>query len=368
MNQVKGRLSRRLWLKTGLAAAGLQAIPLARASSGSRALVCVYLFGGTDSNSMVIPMTGYDAYSAYRGSLAVPKDSLINVRSGVDQVDYGFHPALAEMATLFQSGALAVVNAVGAGARPNFADQYLSYLPYGSAAPAWATQLAGVTGQDRNSLFTDFGTLPYLNRKSSLSLIAPGVIANDSLRQTLYQTAQGGGDSLPAFPQTGIGQQLRQAAALIQSAGTLGMQQQVFLVPGSGFGSPASDQTSVFREVSTAMAAFHDAMTAIGMAQNVTTYTDTEFARSLRPNSNGASDPGWAGCQLVMGGGVLGGSVFGAATSSIDPRGIFPPAITKDQYHATLANWFGVPHSQLSRHLPGLGGITRPTVGFMVTG
>jgi uncharacterized protein (DUF1501 family) len=346
----------------------MHAIPLARASSGSRALVCVYLFGGTDSNSMVIPMSGYDGYAAYRGSLAVPKDSLISVRSGADQVDYGFHPALAEMAALFQSGAVALVNAVGASSRPDFADQHLSYFPYGYAAPAWAAQMAGVTAADRRSLFTDFSSLLYPNRKSSLSLIAPGVSATDSLRQTVYETAQRGGDSLPLFPQTGLGQQLRQVAALIQASGSLGMQQQVFLVAGSGFGFPVSDQTSVFRELSSAMGAFYAAMTGIGMAQNVTTYTDTEFARSLRPNNSGAGDPGWAGFQLVMGGGVLGGSVFGTGTNSIDPRGIFPPAITKDQYHATLANWFGVPHSELTRHLPGLGNLTRPTVGFMVTG
>lgn len=379
MEKTEFRLSRRHLLRTTFAAATLRALPLSAAGSGQRALVCIYLFGGNDSNNMVVPLSSYDSYAAIRGSLAIPKPELIPVTSGMDQAQYGLHPALGEVAQLFHAGTLAVMSNVGSAAAPTFTDPYLSYFPSAYATPSWAAQLAEVTEQDRKSLFVDFPNLHAApNATTAMSLVAPGVSATKQMREKVAEAAQRGGDWRIAFPDTGLGQQLRQAATLIRTGGSLGMDRQVFLVSLSGFETRSNQlptQAALFRELSSAMAAFHAATNEMGMSQSVTTYTDTEFSRTLRPTRSGGSEPAWGGHQLVMGGAVLGGSVYGTFPAPIaggqhDPRqlGILRPQNTKDQYHATLATWFGVPSSQISTYLPGVRNLGRPTLGFMVTG
>ena len=371
-------LTRRNMLGAALAAAGLRGIPLWGAGS-PRALVCVYVFGGLDANNLIVPLSAYDSYAALRGPLAIPRGELLNVTSGLDQAQYGFHPALAELAALFQQGALAVVGNVGPETPPVLPDPYLSYFPGGYATPAWAAQMANVTEQDRKSLFVDFPSLSRTGKTTSMTLVAPGVSATKELREAVAGAAQSGGDRWGVeFPATGLGQQLRQAAALIRSGASLGMDRQVFLTGIAGYaGAPnqLSADSALFRELSPAMAAFHAAIREIGMSQSVTTYTDTEFSRALRPNRFGIAEPAWGGHQLVMGGSVLGGSVHGvfplpSAGGPDDPRriGVLRPTSSKDQYYATLANWFGLPYPDIARNLPGVRRAARPTLGFMVTG
>lgn len=373
------RLTRRNLLKTTFAAAALRAAPL-RAAGNSRALVCIYLFGGNDSNNMIVPLAAYDSYAALRGPLAIPRGSLLEVTSGLDQARYGFHPALSEVAALFQQGALAVVSNIGSDNPGTLPDPYLGYFAPGYATPGWAADLAAITHQDHKSLFVAFpNPLPGGNLTTQMSLIAPGVSATNDLREAVAAEAKSGGGrwSVP-FPETGLGQQLRQAAALIKSAGSFGMERQVFLVGLSAFAFPSSNlagQADLYRELSSAMAAFLSATREIGMAQNVSTYTDTEFSRALRPNPRGGLDPAWGSHHLVMGGSVLGGSVFGqfpapSVGGSHDPqqRGILRPSSSKEQYYATLANWFGVPPHEVVKYLPRLQNGGRPTLGFMVTG
>lgn len=375
MEQGHTRLSRRLWLKTGLAAAALKGFPLAASGFGGRALVCIYLSGGNDSSNLIVPLPSYDAYAAVRGPLAIPKESLIPVTSGLDQVQYGFHPSLPEVASLFQGGALAVVGNVGGTLAPSAPDPYLDYFPNGYATPGWAAKLAQVTVGDRKSLFVDFPNLHTTdNPTSSLSLVAPGITATDRLRKAVDEASRRSDHSPVEFPQTCLGQQLRQVSALIASAGALGMDQQIFLVSAGGFSS-ASAEAGSFRELSSAMGAFHSALISMGKTQSVTAYTDTEFSKALKPNAIGLLAPAWGAHQLVMGGGVLGGNVHGqfpfpSVGGAHDPRqiGILLPSTTREQYYASLGNWLGVPSFEMAQYLPGLNSSLRKTAGFMVTG
>ncbi|MGO9261740.1 MAG: DUF1501 domain-containing protein [Bryobacteraceae bacterium] len=374
-------LSRRQLLRTTLAAAGLRALPASAAGSANRALVCIYLFGGNDSNNMLVPLADYDAYAAARGRLALAKESLVKVTSGLDQTEFGFHPSLVEVAQLFQMGLLAAVGNVGRPSGPVSPDPYLSYFPGGFAVPGWAAQMAEVTQQDRKSLLVDFPNLiPGGNPATSMSLVAPGVSVTRAMREAVLSVAQNGGkDIATAFPPTGLGQQLLQAARLIESGSSLGMEQQVFLCTLGGFATISDQlpiQAALFRELSTAMSAFCAATREMGVAQYVTTYTDTEYSRTLRPNAFGGSDPAWGGHNLVLGGSVQGGSVYGAFPALMpvrepydrDARGIWQPARSKERYYATLANWFGLSYSQISEYLPGAGDGVDRTLGFMVTG
>jgi len=381
LNSAIRRPSRRQLLKTGLAAAGLRAIPSFAAGLSGRALVCIYLFGGNDSNNMLVPLADYDAYAAVRGPLALPKGSLLPVTSAADQIQYGFHPALSEVAQLFEAGSLAVVANVGPMTPPGMVDSYLSYFYDGYATPQGAAEMAEVTAQDRKSLFVD---LPNLypangNRSSSLSLVAPGVSSTRQLRQAVNDAAgNGGAEWRVQFPQTGLGQDLRQAAALIRAAGSLNMERQIFLVGLSGFQTQTNSveaQSALYRELSTAMAAFYSATQEMGRERDVTTYTDSEFSRTLKPDRRGFPAPAWGGHQLAMGGGVLGRGVYGvfpapALGGPQDPQqtGVFLPTSSKEQYYATFANWFGMPPYEIRKHLPGLANSGRMTLGFTVNG
>jgi uncharacterized protein (DUF1501 family) len=374
------QLSRRHLLRTALGAAALSALPARAAGSGSRALVCIYLFGGIDSNNVLVPMAQYDAYAAARGALAIPKDSLVQVTSGLDQTVYGFHPALAGVAGLFSRNALAVAGNVGSSTPPTTPDPYLSYFPPGYAVPGWAARMAGVTEANRNGLLASFpALLPGPNATTGLSLVAPGISASAGLQSAVQQVASRASSSLGrTFPATGLGQQLAQAAELINAGGALGMDCQVFLCSLSGPGTlanPLADQAAMLQQLNDAMTAFYAATLDMGLSGNVTTYTDSEFSRTLQAGEDGSTPPAWGSHQLVMGGAVLGGSVyggFGPSTAIAQPRGgktrlAWSGANTKRNYLATLGRWAGLSNAEILEYLGGPAGDLQ-TLGFMVTG
>lgn len=96
-----------------------------------------------------------------------------------------------------------------------------------------------------------------------------------------------------------------------------------------------------------ALTAFNNAMKEIGYHDQVVTYTASDFGRTLVPNSVG-TDHGWGGNQIVMGGPVTGGRVFGEYPSMILDsdydvgRGRQIPTTSVDELNASLASWFGV--------------------------
>ncbi len=98
---------------------------LAQSGPDYRALVCVFLFGGNDSNNTIVPMddTNYKAYQSLRGSLGLPSSALVPVQS-VTGAPYGFHALLTEVASLFSSKELAVVANVGSLVQPINRAQY----------------------------------------------------------------------------------------------------------------------------------------------------------------------------------------------------------------------------------------------------
>lgn len=128
---------RRFWLKNAALAAGagatstlagLSAVDaMAQDSPDYRALVCVFLYGGNDSLNMFVPRSDdqYELYASARRNLAVSKESLIGVSpTASDGSQYGFHPSVPEMASLFNNGKLAVVGNVGPLIVPTTRDDY----------------------------------------------------------------------------------------------------------------------------------------------------------------------------------------------------------------------------------------------------
>jgi uncharacterized protein (DUF1501 family) len=159
-----------------------------------------------------------------------------------------------------------------------------------------------------------------------------------------------------------LGDQLRIVARLISVSQELGAKRQVFFVSLGGFDTHDSVLTThptLMTRLAAAMRAFHDAMVEIGAADKVTSFTASDFGRTLTSNANG-SDHGWGGMHFVMGGAVHGRDFFGAppAIANNGPddvgQGRLLPAIGVDQYGATLASWFGISAGTMPTVLPNI--------------
>jgi uncharacterized protein (DUF1501 family) len=92
----------------------------AQAGTDYKALVCVFLFGGNDSNNLIVPFgnQAYAQYAAIRGGLALPQNSLLPIQSQSVGAPFGFHPQLGDLQTLYNQKNLAVLANVGTLARP----------------------------------------------------------------------------------------------------------------------------------------------------------------------------------------------------------------------------------------------------------
>lgn len=120
------------------------------------------------------------------------------------------------------------------------------------------------------------------------------------------------------------------------------------------------------------MAAFYNATVEMGVAAQVTTFTESEFGRTFQPSAGNGSDHAWGSHHLIMGGAVKGGNLYGTfptlAIQGPDDsgnRGNWIPTTLLDQYGATLADWFGVPGTEMSVVFPNLANFTTQNLGFM---
>lgn len=211
---------------------------------------------------------------------------------------------------------------------------------------------------------------------SGMALVqAANKVRQDALSlNTLLAGAGTGAKLATVFPGTDLGRQLQQVAKIIQLRATTGMARQVFFCSIGGFDTHSSQswaQWDLLRQVAEAMAAFHGATQELGVAQQVTTFTESEFGRSLQPSGSG-TDHGWGSHHLLLGGAVRGGQLYGTMPSLVlggpddaGTRGVLIPSTALDQYGATLARWFGVSASAMATVFPNLGSFATPDLGFM---
>ena len=154
---------------------------------------------------------------------------------------------------------------------------------------------------------------------------------------------------------------------------SLGLKRQIFFVGVGGFdlhGGQVTGHGPLLAELSGAMKSFYDATVELGVANQVTTFTASDFGRTYIPNAGG-TDHGWGNHQFIMGGAVQGGDIYGQMMSLAvngpddTDRGRWIPSTSVDEYSATLATWFGVSASNLPVVLPNIGRFAKPNLGFM---
>jgi uncharacterized protein (DUF1501 family) len=188
------------------------------------------------------------------------------------------------------------------------------------------------------------------------------------------------------FPNTSIGNQLRQIAKFLAIRNDLAINRQIFFCQLGGFDThigQLNSHVTLWTQISQALKAFYDETVALGIADKVTTFTLSDFGRTFAPSGTGVgtvgSDHAWSNFAFVMGGSVLGGDFYGMNTSNgtpyptlqlsgpddADSRGRFIPTTSVDQYAATLATWYGLAAADLPTVFPFLSNFGSNNLGFM---
>jgi len=427
---------------------GLSKFGLVSALAGGtdyKALVCIFYFGGNDSNNFIMPIdtAGYANYQTVRANLAIPQGSILPLQTG-SSANFGLHPNLPELQGLFNNQkSLAVLANVGTLVQPTTRAQYQKYqnLPenlfsHSDQQDQWqTTQLSGLpnsgwagkVADKLNPTYNSGATFPPILSVAGSPIFCtgdvtrpfsmnpgstPGVQGFDSsaagqarfqaLQQLLTfdtglslvqaassvtsQAIQEGVvlanalKNIPAiqtvFPaKNGLAAQLKQVAQVIAARSALGINRQIFFCSQGGFDTHSDQlptQMGLYSQVSPAIAAFYQATQELGVANNVTTFTLSEFARTFQPGSNGGTDHAWGGHQIIVGGAVQGNKMYGTwptltpgGPDDTGSNGRWIPTTSVDQYAATLASWFGVAAADLPSIFPNLANFPTNNLGFL---
>ena len=448
---VRKSVDRRQFMRMGGAAAlagvpGLtfaQGVGMPAPFTDYKALVCVFLFGGNDSFNMLVPRSDaeYNVYAQSRQNLAIPQQDLLPITPLTQTgVDFGLHPSMGRLQSIFATGRAAFVNNVGPLIEPTTKDQYFNRsvaLPpqlfshndqqdqwhalKGNAVSktGWAGRVADlirtnvadqqmatnaslfgsslfqsaddtiayVMGPQGPLTFDGFGdTSPLLEQRQAFEAVLAASYESVYERAfaEIQQRAVAAADLVSAaiasapsrntvFPASQLGTQLQTVARLIDVRDQLQMQRQIFFVATGGFDShddQNQNQPGLLGGVSDAIAAFYEATVEMGVADSVTTFTQSDFGRTLTSNGDG-SDHAWGGVQFAVGDAVLGdlyGSypllAIGGAEDVGGGRMI--PTTSADQYAATLAKWFGIDDGDLASVAPNIDNFVTRDLGFMI--
>ena len=172
-----------------------------------------------------------------------------------------------------------------------------------------------------------------------------------------------------------LADQLKMIAKLIAARNTLGMSRQIFFCAVGGYdthGDQLTAHANLLTELNAGLASFYQATVELGVADQITTFTASDFGRTFPINNGFGSDHGWGNHQLVLGGAVRGGDLYGQypnlAVNGPDDTGLgrWIPKISVDEYSATLAKWFGVTPTDMATVFPNLSRFATPDVGFML--
>lgn len=230
------------------------------------------------------------------------------------------------------------------------------------------------TGDNPATVVTNYDNNSIQNRIFSRNVDSLlGQTYNNLLSQSLANTSRGSIDAAiefnnainavninTSFDDSSLGRRMRVIAKVIGAQSVLGQSRQVFFISRGGFDNHSGligAQANSLPNVSRAIGSFYEAMVELGVENDVTLFTASDFARTLGTNGQG-SDHAWGGCQIVCGGCVDGGKIYGDyPLSLLNPtdsyvgnlnlgRGRMIPTTSVDEMAAELAMWFGIGNNQ----------------------
>jgi uncharacterized protein (DUF1501 family) len=205
--------------------------------------------------------------------------------------------------------------------------------------------------------------------------------------QTLNSVLKNATDLSANFPAKGVNpvaDAMQEIAKIISVRNTLGAKRQIFFVSYGSFDThdgqldTSTGQPKLFATISQALGSLYAATVQLGVQDAVTSFTFSEFARTLNSNGDG-TDHAWGGIQLAVGGSVIGKKLYSApmasgndyfpdqALDSADclQRGQMIPSVSSDQYSATLAKWLGVDSCDIGTIFPYVGNFPTADLGFL---
>ena len=431
-------------------------------ASDYKALVCVFLFGGNDHGNTLIPVdiTNYDLYSKIRGggadrtaggialahsALAATKLTTLTPQALTNNIEYALSPELTSMASLFNTGKLAVQLNIGPLLTPLTLAQYqgsdrVQYplppklfshndqqsvwqaLNSEGATKGWGGYMGDLAlssnnistltciSASGNAVFlagnnalqyqiSPSGAIPIWAAKGSafnssavsnalkklITQNSPHILENELAIVTkrsmeleeVVNAALNPVNLSTSFDRdskkNSLADQLKVVARLIGARDLLGTKRQVFFVSLGGFDTHDGlneNHPKLLAQVDEAMNAFYQATVELGVSEKVTSFTASDFGRTLASNGDG-SDHGWGSHHFIMGGAVNGGQFYGTAPqisiTSDDQvgQGRLLPSTSVDQLAATLARWFGVSASEVNTILPNVSRFASSNLGFM---
>ncbi|MGO9516139.1 MAG: DUF1501 domain-containing protein [Candidatus Korobacteraceae bacterium] len=167
---------------------------------------------------------------------------------------------------------------------------------------------------------------------------------------------------------------LQTVARIIAGRAQLGVTRQIFYVQLGSFDThdgQATQHARLLTQLGAAFQYFDAQMVGMGLGNNVTAFTISDFGRTLTSNSDG-TDHGWGSHHFVVGGAVQGQDMYGQyPVVGVDQvndvgAGRLIPTTAVEQYAGTLASWFGLSDSQIRTVFPNFGNFgTDPYLGFM---
>jgi uncharacterized protein (DUF1501 family) len=377
-------LSRRNFLKHSSLLALAPTIPgfLARTARAavprrdSRVLVILELNGGNDGINTVVPFAD-EGYAKYRKTLRLQKDRLVKVN---DQV--GLHPSLRDFGKLLEAGQLVIAQGVS---YPNPSRSHFQSMatwqtarldPEDHKGPGWLGRSLDTAGNGASALLAGSGPPPVAirGRRSTASAIeriddfslAAGADPRKALMKAesaddlaafvqrsmldAYATADrlqqvAGSADDARYPQSGLASRLRLIARLLK----VGLDTRVFYTLQSGYDTHSAQlftHSNLLSELSSALKAFLDDLTAARLADRVVVLLFSEFGRTVSENGSAGTDHGTAGPVFLAGLGMKGG-LAGETPSllDLDPKyGDLRRSLDFRQVYATvLEDWLGLP-------------------------
>ena len=253
-----------------------------------------------------------------------------------------------------------------------------------SLANVLQLNMSGTSGEQASRLVS-FNELRALDNQFKLVKAASDI--RSSSIQTDIALSSVNPTLTTVFPSTSIGRQLKQVALLIKACtdptAGINMKRQIFFTQIGGFDTHSAEiggQASLLTQVSQAINAFYAATVELGIQDKVTTFTMSDFGRTLQPAGTGVNavgtDHAWGNHQLIVGGSVLGHTLYGTyptlalggpddTDGGSNPRGRWIPTTSVEQYAATLALWYGLSNADLAAVFPLIGHFATSNLGFL---